>query len=167
MSDAIGGVVNMMLILFFVVFLALYMSFSINYQKAFNVKNKIISIYQESNGICDDNCTSQIESYEEELGYGKMTMKIRGDERCPTGYGYCVIGVQANQTQGDNNILTNKATKKCYFKIRTQVEIAIPIVNNLMGLKIFDVTGQTSAMTIVNSQSCQKIAEQVKNKNAT
>ena len=44
MSDAIGGVVNMMLVIFFIVFIALYMSFSINYQKAFNVKNKIISI---------------------------------------------------------------------------------------------------------------------------
>ena len=36
MSDAIGGVVNMMLVIFFIVFIALYMSFSINYQKAFN-----------------------------------------------------------------------------------------------------------------------------------
>lgn len=158
MSDAVGGVVNMVLILFFIVFLGLYMSFSINYQKAFNVKNKIIAIYQANNGICEKDCIDEIKAYEEELGYGKMPMDARNGENCPTGYGYCVKGVEAKKAQ-DDNIITQKATKSCYFEIRTQVEIAIPVINNLMGLRVFDVTGQTSSLNIVNSQTCKQIAD--------
>lgn len=167
MSDAIGGVVNMVLVMFFLVFIALYMSFSINYQKAFNVKNKIISIYEESGGICDAECTSKIKAYEDELGYGKVQMINMPGYKCLSKYEYCVKGIQTGQTMTttkakDSKILKQTASKSCYFRIVTQVEIAIPLINNLMELSFFQVTGQTKSIDIVSTQTCDTIAKQVK-----
>ena len=166
MSDAIGGVVNMMLVIFFIVFIALYMSFSINYQKAFNVKNKIISIYEEYDGNCDSNCASKIKAYESELGYGKIKFNEKGFY-CPSGCGYCIRGIQTGQTltspkKKDSDILKQKITKKCYFEVMTKVEIAIPIINNLMDLRVFSVTGQTKSIQIVDRRSCETIAKSAK-----
>ena len=47
MRDAIGGVVNVAFIAVFLVIVSGYLAFSVSYNKAFKVKNKIISILEQ------------------------------------------------------------------------------------------------------------------------
>ena len=157
MSDALGGVVNLGLVIFFMVIISLYMAFNINYQKAFNVKNEIIAIYQRYEGVCDPACKKEIKEYEDKIGYGKTELKaVRSNEYCSPTLGYCAIGVEAKKEAMNNELGTKM--KFCYFDIRTQVLIEIPIINNLMHLRLFQVTGQTKSIKKITAQDCSEIA---------
>ena len=127
MSDAIGGVVNIALVVFFLAVIAMYMAFNVNYQKAFNVKNKIISIYEEYKGNCNNDCKEEIQEYESTIGYGKYRMTEQPHEKCFNQYGYCIQGVQSNKTAEQYSEGATSNTKRCYFRIRTQIEIDIPL----------------------------------------
>lgn len=159
MSDALGGLVNLGLVIFFIIMISLYMAFNINYQKAFNAKNEIIAIYQRYGGECDSDCREEIEAYESKIGYGKIQLQaISGtNEHCSTSLGYCVTGVEAKK-EAMNNDEYGTVMKYCYFDIRTQVLIEIPIINNLMHLRLFQVTGQTKSLKKVDTRDCDAIA---------
>ena len=134
------------------------MAFNVNYQKAFNAKNEIISIYQRNDGYCDSNCRTEIKEYEDKIGYGKTQLKaVRANEHCSTTLGYCVIGVEAKK-EGMNYDEYDTKLKYCYFDIRTQVLIEIPVINNLLNLRLFQITGQTKSIKKVTSQDCDAIA---------
>ena len=51
MKDAIGGVLSLNLILIFLVIISCYLAFSVNYTKAFRVKNEIRSIIEKNEGL--------------------------------------------------------------------------------------------------------------------
>jgi hypothetical protein len=157
MSDAIGGVVNVALIVFFIVAIASYMAFNVNYEKAFNVKNEIVSLYEEYEGTCNSECKGKIKEYEDKIGYGAMKLTPKNKERCFEQYGYCVRGVKAKRNSSSKSYKSD-AIVYCYFSIRTNVLIDIPIINNLMNLSIFHVTGQTKTLKIYSKKDCQKIA---------
>ena len=158
MSDALGGLVNLGLVIFFIIMISLYMAFNVNYQKAFNAKNEIIAIYQRYEGECDFNCRNEIEDYEKKIGYGKKQLQeLPGKkEHCSSTLGYCVAGVEAKKEAMNNEFGT--VMKFCYFDIRTQVLIEIPIINNLMHLRLFQVTGQTKSIKKVDTRDCDAIA---------
>ena len=66
MRDAFGGVANLVIIVVFLVLVSGYLAFNVNYTKAFRVKNKIISTYEQYNGNCSNNsspCMAQIMKY--------------------------------------------------------------------------------------------------------
>ena len=148
MSDAIGGVVNIALVVFFIIAIASYMAFNVNYEKAFNVKNEIVSLYEEYEGRCNSECKGKIDDYESQLGYGRMDLSPQGNEVCFDIYGYCVEGVTAKKKIIDDPAFKNENIHLCYFKVRTLVLIDIPIIDNLMNLGLFQVTGQTKTMKL-------------------
>ena len=51
MRDAIGGVFSLQIILVFVILINGYLAYSVNYTRAFRVKNEIINIVEESEGF--------------------------------------------------------------------------------------------------------------------
>ena len=54
MRDAIGGALTLQMILVFMVIVNCYLAFSVNYSKAFRVKNEIRSIIEKNEGLtCD------------------------------------------------------------------------------------------------------------------
>ena len=54
MKEAIGGVLSLNIILIFLVIISCYLAFSVNYTKAFRVKNEIRSIIEKNEGLtCD------------------------------------------------------------------------------------------------------------------
>ena len=158
MSDAIGGVVNIALIVFFIIAIASYMAFNVNYEKAFNVKNEIVSLYEEYKGNCDSECKEKIKAYEDKIGYGNMKLTEKSKEKCFNQYGYCIKGVQAKKNSSSKSV-KNEYIQYCYFNIRTQVLIDIPIIDNLMGLEVFQVTGQTRTIKMRTKNSCVNIAK--------
>ena len=71
MRDSLGSVVVLTIIVVFVVIVSAYMAFNVNYTKAFRMKNRIISLYEEYDGKCfsTGECETKIRNYAKEIGY--------------------------------------------------------------------------------------------------
>ena len=52
MRDGIGSTVMITIIIAFIVCASSYLAYNVNYTKAFRMKNKIISVYEDYNGVC-------------------------------------------------------------------------------------------------------------------
>lgn len=146
MRDAFSGIVNISMIVVFMVIVSGYLAFNVNYTKAFRVKNKIISSYEEFEGKCGARndaakCNEQILNYMKSVGYSANGLSITGAD-CQNGY--CAI-----KTVNDHKQDTSTADREdtVTYRIVTQINIDIPILNKIMpGLKIFQVAGDTKAI---------------------
>lgn len=151
MRDALGGSVNVIIIVVFIVFIMGYMAFNVNYTKAFRMKNKIIAVYEEYDGKCDSKCEKEIQDYARSIGYYPDTSN---NFRCPKGYAarpggsklYCLKPVDVT-VRSESGSVDEKRTKT-YYKIITKITISIPVLDNLVDLNVFQVTGDTKAMLI-------------------
>lgn len=146
MRDAFGGIVNIVIIVVFLVIVSGYLAFNVNYTKAFRVKNKIISTFEQYEGTscenADSECDQKIQEYMQSLGYSAPDFNIK-DYTCKHGYCYKRIDI----TNQNSDISDTK--QRAYYKIVTQINIDIPIINKIMpGLKIFQVTGDTKPIVI-------------------
>ncbi len=156
MRDAYGGIVNIAIVVVFLVLVSGYLAFNVNYTKAFRLKNKIISLLEEyegagyenipgcnGSGLCGD-----IRNYASQIGYNVNSMNAPDDGNswvCDKSVGYCV----ALMGKGNNSDAVNESSD-VYFTVITQININIPIINNIMGLRIFQVSGSTKTMKKVN-----------------
>ena len=147
MRDAFGGIANMAIIIIFLVLVSGYLAFNVNYTKAFRVKNKIISVFEQYEGNCkdatllDNTCNGEIQKYMKSVGYSAPDFNMGGEKGWTCNYGYCYKGVRIKGT--------SDTKKKAYFKIVTQINIDIPIIKKIMpGLKIFQVSGDTKAIVV-------------------
>ena len=68
MRDALGGLVNIVIIVVFLVIVSGYLAFNVNYTKAFRVKNKIISTIENNEGL-DTDGKAKISDYMQSIGY--------------------------------------------------------------------------------------------------
>ena len=142
MRDAMGGTVALVIIVVFIVFALGYMAFNVNYTKAFRMKNKIISVYEDYDGKCLSDCESAIKNYAKTIGYSSGN-----DLNCPNGYNssnnlYCFKKVSAS---GEVIGTIDDTKKKSYYKIITKINVEVPIINNILDLKIFYITGDTKS----------------------
>ena len=148
MRDAFGGVANLVIIVVFINLVSGYLSFNFNYTKAFRVKNKIISLYEQYEGEqCYHNDTSEcnikIRDYMNALGYDAPYLNLEG-YNCY--YGYCA---KKFETEKVDDSVTGDTKKKAYYNIVTQINIDIPIINKILpGLKIFQIAGDTKPIVI-------------------
>lgn len=136
MRDALGGTVVITIIVIFIVFVSAYLAFNVNYTKAFKMKNKIISTYEEYNGKCETDCKTKIKEYAESIGY-KPKLNCGGYDRDSNGL-YCFKEMFVNK---DNRSCDEGL--KSYYKIQTKIDIRIPIVDNILGLQVFAISGDT------------------------
>lgn len=128
MRDAVGGSFMIKLLLVFLAVYVIFIAIAINYAKAFKVKNKVLDIIEQNEGIGDYDNTSdpamiQIDEYMNNIHYGVNTSSVAG--KC-SGYeyvnetrGYCITEIK-------NNDLEIQAS---YYKVTTFVTIDIPLVN--------------------------------------
>lgn len=143
MRDALGGTVSLVIIVVFIVVALGYMAFNVNYTKAFRMKNKIISVYEDYNGNCLGDCKNAIKNYAKTLGYSSGN-----NMNCPNGYEnsdnlYCYKKVDA--TGKYSNGVIQDAKRKSYYRIITKINVEIPIINNILDLKVFYITGDTKS----------------------
>ena len=147
MRDAYGGVVSIAIVVVFLVLVSGYLAFNVNYTKAFRLKNKIISVLEEYEGAgyesivdgCSGGICSDINSYASQIGYNVASISAPNDGKtwnCNRSVGYCVA----------MNVKTSTEKKSYYFDVVTQININIPIINNIMGLRIFQIRGSTRTM---------------------
>ena len=156
MREAVGGALTIQIILVFMVLINAYLAFSVNYTKAFRVKNEIISIIEKNEGFTGENLSSancgageqnaycEIAEYLNNMAYGvDMTAY-----RCPEGYTavrdlsfcYKVTNQAIDGTTNQDSIYMGS-----YYSVITFVNINIPIIKNVFGAmpSIFGVAGET------------------------
>jgi len=147
MRDAMGGVVNLVIIVVFMVIVSGYLAFNVSYTRAFRVKNKIISTYEQYSGNCESNsspCMTQIMKYMQDIGYDMDQQLDLSGYYCRKGF--CTKRIDA---ETDNNHRTVDDRKRCYYKVVTQVTIDLPIINRVMqGMDTFRVRGDTTTIIL-------------------
>lgn len=152
MRDAFGGISNLVIIVVFMTLVSGYLAFNVNYTKAFRVKNKIITLFEQYEGKCGGGpstveCNQKIKDYMKQVGYSTSNFNsysgmIDGHERdysCQDGYCFYKVDVSS----------PSDLEQKAYYKIVTQINIDIPIINKILpGLRIFQVSGDTKTIVV-------------------
>jgi len=143
-----GGSVVIVIIMVFIVLVSAYLAFNVNYMKAFKMKDKIITLYEESDGECLSTCQDKIKKYAREIGYDVATLN------CANGYQnignmYCEkeVKVSAKNCNSNSKYEPCDTGKSKYYKIVTKIDIRIPIVDNALDIKPFQITGDTRVFT--------------------
>ena len=133
MREAFGGTWILGFVVLFIVLFSGYLAVSVNYTKAFKVKNRIISIIEENEGYSTSNYSNmdaenlttlqnssstedKIYAFLKDIGYA--TTEINENRCSDGGYrtgGYCVVELQTNQGYK-------------YYRVTTFIKLEIPIV---------------------------------------
>ena len=69
MNEGIGSTTILVVIAVFIAIVSAYLAYNVNYTKAFRMKNKIVSLYEEYNGQCFNDCQAKIRDYARDIGY--------------------------------------------------------------------------------------------------
>lgn len=157
MRDGIGSVVMIGLIIFFITAVSAFLAFNVNYTKAFRMKNKVLSVYDEHDGQCasESDCLGEIDKYAHSIGYLPVQLN------CASGYVaksyggkllFCEKCIEVEKEFDDGGtgnidsygVLGDKIVDH-YYSIYTVININIPVFNNLFSPKLLGVYGDTRA----------------------
>lgn len=159
MREAIGGTWLFNLVIFFVLLFTGYMCLSINYTKAFNVKDKIINEIERNGGIKqyssgNDYALSNISEYMKEVGYrttGKCDKNIyqygcNTDGKCVdinenSSYAFCLKEVKANDTYTHAN--SEEFPYISYYKVQVFYQLDLPVIRQMFN---FSIKGDTKLL---------------------
>lgn len=144
MRESIGGGWLMTIVVLFIVLFSSYLAVSINYSKAFKVKNYILSVIERREGFtmslindnqlntigkpgavvdANDSAQTEIFSYLKDFGYYTDVIKSGYCENNNLGKtmagGYCLKRICSNIGSGSGN----------YYKVTTFLRIEFPLVN--------------------------------------
>lgn len=153
MKESIGQAFIVNLILIFFIVLSVLLFSSINYSKAFKVKNRIINIIEKYNGwgnytqaeveknlsnaaynisLPNEDCNK----YKKNVDY--LVYPAPADTRLGRYYDYCVFENKGTDINGAYN-----GSNAHFYKVITFVQIDIPIINSSIK---FAVRGETKLM---------------------
>ena len=141
MRDAIGGSTTLVIIVVFIVIALGYLAFNINYTKAFRMKDKIVTLYDDYDGNClnSSKCQQDIKTYAKQIGYSTDTGRSNF-MKCPSGY-TAANGIYCYKKENVSKINDDK--ERYYYKIVTKINLEIPIIKNVMDLRFFYIYGDT------------------------
>lgn len=148
MRDALGGTVTIVIIVSFIVIVLGYLAFNVNYTKAFRMKDKIITLYEDYDGNCDSECKAEINNYAGEIGYDPDI------ESCPADFGsgnnlanvgylgeYCFLDIKVNNS---NDAVFMDGKEKHFYRVATRINIDIPVIRYFIGdIRAFWIYGDT------------------------
>lgn len=134
MREAIGGTWIFGIVITFIVLFSSYLAISVNYSKAFHVKNEMVTIIEKYEGY---NSTSEevIQSYIQGYGYGVRggcDNRGQGFDGTNNKYKYCIKCTSTNDT-----------LKKNYYTVTVFFKLDLPIIGNVF---TFPVTGTTKSI---------------------
>ncbi len=140
MQESIGGIVNLFLIAIFLTIVSGILAISVNYIKAFRMKNFVITkVEQYEATSCFKKsataCSNEILNKAKSIGYSKTGLL------CDKGYSRDYNGLFCYK-----RITHSKG--KCSYSIVTQVDFRIPVVSNLLNFDFFQVHGDTRIIEV-------------------
>lgn len=150
MREAIGGTWLFTIVIVFIVLFTSFLAISVNYSKAFKVKNGIVNIIEKNEGMSRD-ARTEISEYLATVGYVvysgcpnpssvSISERAKGFDASNTDstkYRYCVARVIDNS----GNIQKN------YYKVTVFFRLDLPILGDLF---TFPVTGETKPVYFAN-----------------
>lgn len=131
MRESIGGAIILKFVMLFIIIINSYLAFSVNYSKAFKVKNRIISLIEQYESY--ELASSKIYEYLNETNYKAGVSNTSG--LCPSGYTLDELGYGFCY----NQIVD---TKGYYYKVSTYINVNLPILD-LIFSKAFAIYGET------------------------
>ena len=164
MRDAI--VFTLQIILVFVLLINGYMAYSVNYTRAFRVKNEIINIIEQKEGFSEGGtAATEISALVKRAGYGLSTVQqqaVRNNNNvngwyCNGSEGYCV---KCTDNTGNNKLNSDDASYRgVYYSVKTYVNMDIPILNRIFtGLPdMLSVNGDTK--TVYAKNGCKAMTK--------
>ncbi len=132
MRDAFGGTFMIKLMLIFIAIYVTFIAVALNYAKAFRVKNKIIDIIEQNEGL--NNCVDtsegsvidQINTYLNSISYyvslDNKNANVIAGKNCTqycSSRGYCIEKTE-NTTSKTENIISS------YYTVTTYINIDFP-----------------------------------------
>lgn len=135
MRDAFGGVFMFNLLLVFIFIYVAFAAVSLNYAKAFKLKNSIISFIEENEIIDykDINSNDEFNAIIENANYKHKCPNGEGIKKAPEGYdiGYCYNGVELSsletRIEGTNSVEIN-------YQVITYADWNLGALNKLLAL---------------------------------
>ncbi|MBE6161217.1 MAG: hypothetical protein E7158_03255 [Firmicutes bacterium] len=151
MREVIGGTWITQLVIVFMFVFAAFLALSINYSKAFKIKNEVLNIIEREEGLTD-NAIKLTNNYLVNTGYN-----TKG--KCPkNSWGITVRGIG----QYDKKFIENSSNKKysfcvrkvkstannfrnrAYYELRLFFKFGLPVIGDIT---TFDVEGQSKDVT--------------------
>ena len=149
MKDAVGGTWLFQIAIVFIILFAGYLALSVNYSKAFKVKNELLSIIERNEGVTD-NAQREILTY------------IRNNNHSVTGR--CNDDKDGTPYEKENNTkalycvkgtcIENTNFKKAYYKITVFFKLDLPYLGDLF---TFKVQGETPQITFPGDGICSNV----------
>lgn len=154
MREAIGGTWLLGLVLTFIVIFASFLAVSINYAKAFNVKNNVVDLISKAEG---NNCTARekIGSYLRDTGYLVTGRCDKIDDEYDY-YGYDLEGDRVNDGEkayycvSKDSVETTTHVDKRFYRVVVFFKLDFPLVGDLT---TFRVKGETESIYFVSDES--------------
>ncbi len=158
MNEGVGSTSTIVIIIVFIAIVSAYMAYNVNYTKAFRMKNKIISLYEEYDGECPGSpdqagtCQNKILTYSRQIGYSSASLNcdtnpLRPDqdvlETRRYAVGYCAYKIQMRNARQSDATVVDEGKDMYYYRILTRIDINVPIVQNVLQLRILNITGDT------------------------
>ena len=152
MKEAVGQTISLQVILVFLVFLNAFLAFSVNYTKAFRVKNKAINELEQNEGL-NSTTKENINRYINKVGYD-MDDPEYNTNNCY--HGVCVvphcIGTVGNSNGSEDcsRVTGNVKGYRIYYSVTTYISVNVPIMNKILNQEwnIFKVQGDTSVIYV-------------------
>lgn len=145
MREAIGGTWLFTIVIVFIVLFSSYLAISVNYSKAFKVKNGIVDLIEQNEGLSSETQT-QISNYLDKTGYfvyGECNSKAgeKGYESNGAGnnYKYCIVKTNA----ANEELVAGSTVERAYYKVKVFFRLDLPVLGDIF---TFPVTGQTKAI---------------------
>ncbi len=149
MRESIGATWIFSICLTFIVIFTAYLAISVNYAKAFRIKNHIINMIEENEGYKDDS-QQKISDYLVSQGYiarGECPAEIKSDDGEEASWeSPLCINSYGNATDGKCNACIYRLTVgktddgleacKAYYKVVTFFNFDLPVINVLTQFKI-------------------------------
>lgn len=161
MNDAVGNVYSLGFVFAFILIVASFLAYVINYNRAFQMKNRLLEIIKERNNELPSGTMSttefelienELKEYKEGLGYSAGIRYIAAAKEegwtCPTNFGWCYKIYPDPRTYAGEDI------SYTYVKVMTFVSIDVPIINNIFSnLSNFRIVGSTVPTLVVKDRS--------------
>ena len=157
MRDAIGGVFVIEFIIVFLLIVNSYLAFSVNYTKAFRVKNRVISIIENYEGLTDGELGSK-RAIEKMMIENHYSINSAYTDRCetldgaktyiksPNNVGGFCFYITATSESGQG--LASETYKGTVYSVAVFVNIDLPVLNKLFPYfsNVFAIKGETKTI---------------------
>ena len=146
MREAVGSTFLFKLMIIFIFFFASFLAIAINYSQAFRVKNQVINLIEQYEGLSEEN-QERIANLINGSGYYRVaSCTCDKDFNCNNRTGDNLNGGSIDNTNGlcIRRLTTGADGTDAYYSVTTFVSFNLPIVGNFF---TFPVKGETKVIT--------------------